>query len=87
LQDKFKFLLVDEFQDTNQLQGLILQNMAGQDPNLMVVGDDSQSIYSFRGAQIKNILDFPQQYPKCKIFRLEKIIVQRRKFWHWQIAA
>lgn len=72
LQDVFKFILVDEFQDTNRLQSLILKEIAkGEDPNLMVVGDDAQSIYSFRGAEVNNILRFPKQYPNCKIFKLE----------------
>lgn len=72
LQDNFKFILVDEFQDTNKLQSLILKEIAkGENPNLMVVGDDAQSIYSFRGAEVDNILSFPEQYPNCKIFKLE----------------
>jgi len=73
IQDAFKFILVDEFQDTNRLQSSILKEIArGKNPNLMVVGDDAQSIYSFRGAEVNNILSFPEQYPNCKIFKLER---------------
>jgi len=73
LQSLFRFILVDEFQDTNRLQYLILKQIAqGENPNLMVVGDDAQSIYSFRGAEINNILSFPKEYPNCKIFKLER---------------
>ncbi len=73
LQDLFRFILVDEFQDTNRLQYLILKEITQKrNPNLMVVGDDAQSIYSFRGAEINNILSFPKEYPNCKIFKLER---------------
>jgi DNA helicase-2/ATP-dependent DNA helicase PcrA len=67
----FKHLLVDEYQDTNRLQTDIVELIAGQEGNLMVVGDDAQSIYSFRGANFGNIIDFPKRFPKCKIFKLE----------------
>jgi len=73
LQNLFRFILVDEFQDTNRLQYLILKEITQKrNPNLMVVGDDAQSIYSFRGAEINNILNFPKEYPNCKIFKLER---------------
>ncbi|HVZ47494.1 MAG TPA: ATP-dependent helicase [Gemmatimonadaceae bacterium] len=68
----YDHLLVDEFQDTNVLQSRILQGMVGPARNITVVGDDAQSIYSFRGATIRNILDFPQQYPGTTIVALEE---------------
>ena len=67
----FKYILVDEYQDTNRLQFKILQKLSSVHRNILVVGDDSQSIYSFRGAEIKNILEFPQIFKDCKIFKLE----------------
>jgi DNA helicase II / ATP-dependent DNA helicase PcrA len=71
-QQKFKFVLIDEFQDTNVLQYMIVKNLSAAHRNLSVVGDDSQSIYSFRGANIKNILDFEKDYPELKVFKLEQ---------------
>jgi DNA helicase II / ATP-dependent DNA helicase PcrA len=71
-QDRFEFILVDEYQDTNHAQYTLLNLLAGKNRNICVVGDDSQSIYSFRGADIRNILDFEKDYPDCKIFRLEQ---------------
>lgn len=71
-QQKFKFVLIDEFQDTNILQYLIVKHLAAAHRNLSVVGDDSQSIYSFRGANIKNILEFEKDYPELKVFKLEQ---------------
>lgn len=64
-------ILVDEYQDTNRLQGEIVDLMASFHRNVMVVGDDSQSIYSFRGANFTNIIDFPKRYPDAKMFKLE----------------
>ncbi len=71
-QNKFRFILVDEYQDTNRAQYILLKLLAEQHKNICVVGDDSQSIYSWRGADVQNILDFQSDYPKCKIFRLEQ---------------
>jgi DNA helicase II / ATP-dependent DNA helicase PcrA len=71
-QDKFEFILVDEYQDTNHAQYTLLNLLAGKRRNICVVGDDSQSIYSFRGADIRNILDFEKDYPDCKLYRLEQ---------------
>ncbi len=68
--DRFKYILVDEYQDTNVIQDKILGKLSSKHENLMVVGDDSQSIYSFRAAEIKNILNFTEKYP-AKIFKLE----------------
>ena len=71
-QNKFKFILVDEYQDTNRAQYAIIKRLAGKLKNLTVVGDDAQSIYAFRGADIQNILDFNKDYPDAKVFRLEQ---------------
>ncbi len=71
-QNQFKYILVDEYQDTNSAQYLILKLLAGQNQNITVVGDPGQSIYGFRGANFKNILNFTQDYKGAKIFRLEQ---------------
>jgi len=68
---RFSHVLVDEYQDTNLLQAEIVDLLASHHRNLMVVGDDSQSIYSFRGANFANIMLFSERYPECKIFKLE----------------
>ena len=69
--ERFLHVLVDEYQDTNHLQAEIVNLLASRHRNLMVVGDDSQSIYSFRGANYENIMNFPDLYPDCRIFKLE----------------
>lgn len=71
LTDRFEHVLVDEYQDTNHIQGELVDLMSAKHGNIMVVGDDCQSIYRFRGAEYKNILEFPQRYPGCQEFRLE----------------
>lgn len=71
-QDFFKYILVDEYQDTNFAQHLILQQLIGENKRICVVGDDAQSIYSFRGAQIENILGLRDKMPELKIFKLER---------------
>jgi DNA helicase-2/ATP-dependent DNA helicase PcrA len=68
---RFQHVLVDEYQDTNRLQADIIDLIASYHQNLMVVGDDSQSIYAFRGANFSNIIDFPKRYPQAKIYKLE----------------
>lgn len=71
-QEFFRYILVDEYQDTNFAQHLIISQLAGQQNKLCVVGDDAQSIYSFRGADIANILNLEKRYPGLKIFKLER---------------
>jgi DNA helicase-2/ATP-dependent DNA helicase PcrA len=71
-QHKFKYILVDEYQDTNYAQYLIVKKLAAIYENICVVGDDAQSIYSFRGANIQNILNFRKDYPDFKLFKLEQ---------------
>jgi len=71
-QEAFDFILVDEYQDTNYSQYLIIKKMAEKHKNICVVGDDAQSIYSFRGARIENILNFKTDYPEHRIFKLEQ---------------
>ena len=71
-QNKFRYVLVDEYQDTNHMQYLLTSLLAGGRKNLCVVGDDDQSIYRFRGANIENILNFEQQYPNARVIRLEQ---------------
>lgn len=71
-QSRFQFILVDEYQDTNFSQHLIVSRLAERHHRVCVVGDDSQSIYSFRGANIDNILNFEKTYPECLLFKLEQ---------------
>ena len=69
---RFSYIMVDEYQDTNYAQYLILKKLASPHHNICVVGDDSQSIYAFRGAKIENILNFQKDYPECTVVRLER---------------
>ncbi|MEW8979577.1 MAG: UvrD-helicase domain-containing protein [Symbiobacterium sp.] len=71
-QRKFQFILVDEYQDTNHVQNRLIFLLAGQRQNLAVVGDDDQGIYSWRGADISNILEFEKQFPACRVIKLEQ---------------
>ena len=71
-QQQFRYILVDEYQDTNYIQFLLVKKLAEPQNNISVVGDDAQSIYSFRGADIRNILNFRQVYPQARIFKLER---------------
>ena len=72
LQNEYKYLMVDEYQDTNIIQKEIVEYLSEESRNILVVGDDSQSIYSFRGANYENILRFPQKYPDCKVIKIEE---------------
>ena len=71
-QNRFRYILVDEYQDTNFAQYLIVKKLAARYQNICVVGDDAQSIYAFRGANIQNILNFKRDYPKVRLFKLEQ---------------
>jgi len=71
-QEKFKYLLIDEYQDTNHVQYLIIKKLAALNENICIVGDDAQSIYAFRGANIQNILNFKVDYPNYKTYKLEQ---------------
>jgi ATP-dependent DNA helicase UvrD/PcrA len=70
--ERFQYVLVDEYQDTNRVQYDLIRHLAGQDGNLTVVGDEDQSIYSWRGADIQNILDFEKDFPGARVLRLEE---------------
>jgi len=72
LSDTYRFIMVDEYQDTNQLQSEIVRLLAATHDNVAVVGDDAQSIYSFRGANFRNIMDFPKQFAGARIIKLEE---------------
>ena len=69
---RFRYIMVDEYQDTNRVQYKLIKELASMSRNVCVVGDDAQSIYAFRGADIRNILEFEKDYPDAKIFRLEQ---------------
>ncbi len=71
-QDRFRFILIDEYQDTNRAQYILIKLLADAHRNICVVGDDAQSIYAFRGAEIRNILEFEKDYPDARIVRLEQ---------------
>src|SRR5438874_2271314 len=68
---QFQFILVDEYQDTNKIQADFIDTLAAEHKNVMVVGDDAQSIYSWRGANFQNILEFPKRYPNAQLFKIE----------------
>ncbi|UCE35664.1 MAG: ATP-dependent helicase [Deltaproteobacteria bacterium] len=72
LANRYKYIMVDEYQDTNTVQADIIRYLGSAHQNVMVVGDDSQSIYSFRGANFKNMFDFPHNFPEAKIIKLEE---------------
>ena len=70
-QHQFQFILVDEYQDTNKIQADFINALSAEHGNIMVVGDDAQSIYSWRGADFQNILRFPQRYPEARVYKIE----------------
>ncbi len=70
-QHQFQFILVDEYQDTNRIQSDLIDTLGHHHGNIMVVGDDAQSIYSWRGADFENILKFPERYPRAQVFKIE----------------
>ncbi len=70
--DRYRHIMVDEYQDTNRIQADIVKLLASRHGNIMVVGDDAQAIYSFRGATVRNILDFPEEFPGCRVIKLEE---------------
>ncbi len=72
LSERFRFIMVDEYQDTNHLQAKIVRLLAATHDNVAVVGDDAQSIYSFRGANFRNIMDFPKHFPGARVIKLEE---------------
>ncbi len=72
ISSRFLYVLIDEYQDTNTIQDMIAKKISNENKNLLAVGDDAQSIYSFRGANIENIINFPKNYPNTKIFKLEE---------------
>lgn len=72
MQERFDYVMVDEFQDTNSTQMLLIDELTSSHRNIAVVGDDDQSIYGWRGAEIQNILGFPKRYKECKVIRLER---------------
>ena len=72
ISETYRYLLVDEYQDTNRLQADVVRKLAATHENVMVVGDDSQSIYSFRGATFRNIMEFPALFPGTRLFKLEE---------------
>ena len=72
ISETYRFILVDEYQDTNRLQADVVRKLAATHENVMAVGDDSQSIYSFRGATVRNIMEFPELFPGTRVFKLEE---------------
>ncbi len=72
LSDQYRYIMVDEYQDTNKLQGQIVRLMTATHDNVAVVGDEAQSIYSFRGASYRNMLEFPQLFPAAQVIKLEE---------------
>ena len=72
LSDQYRYIMVDEYQDTNKLQAQIVKLMTARHDNVAVVGDEFQSIYSFRAATVRNILDFPEEYPGTVLIPLEQ---------------
>src|SRR3989344_2048396 len=72
IQNRYQFIMVDEYQDTNKLQGKIVKELAKGSDNILVVGDEMQSIYAFRGAEFTNMINFPKFFPKSKQITLKE---------------
>src|SRR5208282_3170094 len=72
LSDTYRYIMVDEYQDTNLIQARLVRQLAATHQNVMAVGDDAQSIYAFRGANFRNIMDFPELFPGAKLIKLEE---------------
>src|SRR5690606_3387173 len=72
MQGRFDFIMVGEFQDTNATQMQLIDQLVNKQQNIAVVGDDDQSIYAWRGAEIQNILNFPKRYKTCRVIRFER---------------
>lgn len=72
MRERYRYLLIDEFQDTNHIQMMMVKQLCGDKPNICAVGDDDQSIYSWRGAEISNILNFDKEFEGCKVIKLEQ---------------
>ena len=72
VRERYRYIMVDEYQDTNRVQARLVRLLAGEAGNVMAVGDDAQSIYAFRGADVRNILDFPKLFPGTRVIRLEE---------------
>ena len=81
-QKDFQYILIDEYQDTNVIQDEIVEILAQKHKNILAVGDDAQSIYSFRAANINNILEFPQKFPGCRVYKLETNYRSRPEILH-----
>ena len=81
IRKRFDCVLVDEYQDTNRLQARMLQSLCPDGRGLTVVGDDAQSIYSFRAATVRNIMDFPKQFPGRRSSRWSRTTAVRSRFW------
>jgi DNA helicase-2/ATP-dependent DNA helicase PcrA len=86
-QNRFRYILVDEYQDTNHSQYLIVRALSDKFQNICVVGDDAQSIYAFRGANINNILNFQKDYEGVKTSVWNKTTVRQKTLWKRQIRS
>lgn len=72
IRQRYQFIMIDEYQDTDRIQAAMMRHLAGQSGNIMAVGDDAQSIYAFRGADVKNIMSFQNEYENCRFIKIER---------------